>query len=185
MRPGEGRILFSPCRQLPSRPVSQCPELQTTAQKRGSALVSGTASSVSGGDAEGWGGLESRGSLAEGRAVLECQAGPPAVPRLTFHAEVAFQAHGPFISLLSFNVLHPRLDDGRWSWGAHVPSVSWKETELCHFPRPPHPPKVRGSHTELAVEQGDGHPGGRQPREAAGATGREGDGRARGNCNLT
>lgn len=95
---------------------------------------------------------------------------------LTFQAQVAFQAHWSFISLFSFNVLHPGQDKRRWSWRAPVPSVSWKEAEFCHFPRPL---MVRESITklvwssELCVEHRNGGSGEPQPWEAAGATARE------------
>lgn len=77
-------------------------------------------------------GLESRqGGLGQGHRELA-----PVVWCLTFQAQVALQAHRPFISFFSFNVLHPWQDDRRWSWGAPVPSISWKETILS-FPRTP------------------------------------------------
>lgn len=54
--------------------------------------------------------------------------------RRTFQAQVSLQSHGSVISFLPFNVFHFWQDNGRRSWGAGIPSVSWKGTECGHFP---------------------------------------------------
>lgn len=45
--------------------------------------------------------------------------------RKAFQAQVPFQSHGAFVSLLSFDVFHPWLDEGGRSWGPGVSSAAF------------------------------------------------------------
>ena len=68
-----------------------------------------------------------------GRAGRGPQAASSKVGRgLTFQAQVSFQSHGAFVSLLSFDVFHPWLDEGGRSWGPGVSSAAWKGVECGH-----------------------------------------------------
>lgn len=65
-----------------------------------------------------------------GQASRGPQAASSKVGRgLTFQAQVSFQSHGAFVSLLSFDVFHSGQDDGGRSWGPRVSSAAWKGIE--------------------------------------------------------